>query len=351
MDVHGSRKSFASDNYSGVHPEVMAALHAANQGHVPSYGADPYTERAVSLFKSLFGTGTEVYFVYNGTGANVLGLKATTRSFNSIICSELAHINVDESTAPEVFTGCKILPVPQYHGKIRPEDIEQKLIRIGDQHHPQPRIISISQSSEYGTVYSVEEIRELAKLARRYDLLLHMDGSRIANAAVSLNQNFRDFTFDAGVDIVSFGGTKNGMMFGEAVLFRDRETAGYAGFLRKQGMQLHSKMRFIGTQFCAMLEADLWQRNAAHANRMAARLYAALKVIPGITITQPVDANGVFAIFPPHIIPKMQEQFFFYVWNEKLSEVRLMCSFDTTEREVDSFAAKAAELLGVSASV
>lgn len=350
MSMHSSGKSFASDNYSGVHPEIMAALNAANEGHVPSYGADPYTARAVELFKSLFGESIEVYLVYNGTGANVLGLKAATQSFNSIVCSELAHINVDESTAPQAFTGCKIITVPQYHGKIQPADVEEKLIRFGDMHHAQPRIISISQSTEYGTVYTVEEIRELAELAHRNGMLLHMDGSRISNAAVSIDKDFRAFTFDAGVDILSFGGTKNGMMFGEAVLFRDKDIAGYAGYLRKQGMQLHSKMRFIGAQFCALIEGDLWKRSAAHANRMATRLHTALSAIPGITITQPVEANGVFAIFPSHIIPAMQEHYFFYVWYDKLSEVRLMCSFDTTEQEVDSFASKLAELLGVSAN-
>ncbi len=351
MSMHSSGKSFASDNYSGVHPEIMAALNAANEGHVPSYGADPYTARAVKLFKSLFGESTEVYLVYNGTGANVLGLKAGTQSFNSIVCSELAHINVDESTAPQVFTGCKIITVPQYHGKIKPADVEEKLIRFGDMHHAQPRIISISQSTEYGTVYTVEEIRGLAELAHRNGMLLHMDGSRISNAAVSLGKDFRAFTFDAGVDILSFGGTKNGMMFGEAVLFRDKDIAGYAGYLRKQGMQLHSKMRFIGAQFCALIEGDLWKGSAAHANRMATRLGNALSAIRGITITQPVEANGVFAIFPAQIIPAMQEHYFFYVWDDKLSEVRLMCSFDTTEQEVDSFAAKLAELPGAAPNV
>ncbi len=350
MSIHSSGKSFASDNYSGVHPEIMAALNAANQGHMPSYGADSYTKRAVGLFKSLFGENTEVFLVYNGTGANVLGLKAATQSFNAIICSELAHINVDESTAPQVFTGCRILTIPQYNGKIRPADVEEKLIRFGDQHHAQPRIISISQSTEYGTVYTIEEISELANLAHRHNMLLHMDGSRISNAAVSINRDFREITFDAGVDILSFGGTKNGMMFGEAVLFRDKDKAGYAGYLRKQGMQLHSKMRFIAAQFCALFEGDLWRRSATHSNRMATRLSVALGAIPGITITQPVEANGVFAIFPPHIVSKMQEHFFFYVWNDKLSEVRLMCSFDTTEQEVDLFAAKVAELLDVNAN-
>src|SRR5690606_29881395 len=206
MSMHSSGKSFASDNYSGVHPEIMAALNAANEGHVPSYGADPYTARAVELFKSLFGESIEVYLVYNGTGANVLGLKAATQSFNSIVCSELAHINVDESTAPQAFTGCKIITVPQYHGKIQPADVEEKLIRFGDQHHAQPKIISISQSTEYGTVYTRKEIQEMADLAHRHNMLLHMDGSRISNAAVSIDKDFRAFTFDAGVDILSFGG-------------------------------------------------------------------------------------------------------------------------------------------------
>lgn len=338
------KKAFASDNYSGVHPEIFNALLKANEGHVGSYGADEYTARAIELFKQHFGTNIEVFFAYNGTGANVLGLSALTNSFHSIICSDLAHINVDESTAPEKFTGCKLLTIPTQDGKIYPEQVEARIIRVNDQHHPQVKVISISQTTEYGTTYTIEEIKALAATARKHNLYFHMDGSRISNAAVSLQQSFRSFTCDAGVDVLSFGGTKNGMMFGEAVIFFNPELAKNFPFIRKQGMQLHSKMRFIGAQFEALLTNELWKRNAAHANSMAVRLASGLKKL-NIRLTQSVDANGIFALLDSAIIPQLQEENFFYVWNEKTFEVRLMCSFDTTEKEVDGFLQKLELLL------
>ena len=337
-------KAFASDNYSGVHPEIMDALVKANVGHVSSYGADEYTGRATSKFKELFGTDTEVYFVYNGTGANVISLSALTRSFNSIICSELAHINVDESTAPERLTGCKLVGIPTKDGKIYPDQIEQRIQRVGDQHHPQAKVISISQLTEYGTLYSVDELKALSDVASKHGLYLHVDGSRISNAAVSLNKNFSEFTRDVGVDILSFGGTKNGMMFGEAILIFNKDLTEHFAFLRKQGMQLHSKMRFISAQFEAFLSNDLWKRNATHSNNMARKLEQALLSIPKVKITQSVDGNGVFAIIPREIVPELQKEVFFYVWNEELSEARLMCSFDTQEEEIERFAAKLREL-------
>jgi len=333
-------KSFASDNYSGVHTEIMEALQRANQSHMASYGNDEITNRAVNKFKEHFGDDIEVYFVYNGTGANTLGLGALTQSFNSVICSELAHINVDESTAPEKFTGCKLIGVPTRDGKISARQVAEKIQRLGDPHHPQSRVISISQLTEYATAYTVDEIKSLSEVAKRYDLFLHMDGARISNAAVSLNQDFRVFTRDAGVDVLSFGGTKNGMMFGEAVVFFKKEPATYFHFLRKQGMQLHSKMRFISAQFEALLSNDLWKRNARHANTMAKKLAEGLRQIPQVNITQQVDGNGVFAILPKEIIAPLQQEVYFYVWNERTSEVRLMCSFDTTEEEIDRFIKK-----------
>lgn len=329
------KKTLASDNYAGVHPEIMDAIIKANVGHQGSYGADDFTAEAVLKFKQFFGDLADVHFAYNGTGANVLGLSAITKSFHSIICSDGAHINVDESTAPEKFLGCKLLTIPSANGKIYPDQVEDKIIRVGDQHHPQVKAISISQSTEYGTVYNVEEVKALSIVAKKHKLLLHMDGSRIANAAFSLNKDFREFTIDAGVDVLSFGGTKNGMMFGEAVIFFDGQLSSDFAFLRKQGMQLHSKMRFISAQFSALLSNDLWKRNAGHANRMAQRLEAGLKKFSSIRITQSVDANGIFAIVPSSIIPQLQQACFFYVWNERLSEVRLMCSWDTTEEDVD----------------
>lgn len=335
-----TKNTFASDNYAGVHPEIMEALQRANQGHAASYGADGFTERAVKKFREYFGETAEVFFVYNGTGANVLGLQAQTQSFHSILCSELAHINVDESTAPEKFMGCKLIPVPTQNGKIYPDQLEARIIRLDDQHHPQAKVISISQTTEYATVYTVEEVKALSAVAKKYNLYLHMDGSRLANAAASLNADFASFTRDAGVDVLSFGGTKNGMMFGEAVIFFGPELATYFKFIRKQGMQLHSKMRFISAQFEALLSNDLWKRSATHSNKMAKLLEQELKKISGVRITQSVDANGIFAIIPPAIIPDLQQEHFFYVWNEKTSEVRLMCSFDTTEEDVRSFSEK-----------
>jgi threonine aldolase len=339
------KKTFASDNYSGVHPAVMQALAAANSGHAASYGADDFTATAVEKFKEHFGKHIEVFLVYNGTGANVLGLQALTRSFHSILCAELAHINVDESTAPEKFLGCKLIPVPAPNGKMTAGDIEAKVQRMEDQHHPQAKVISLSQSTEYGTVYSVEELKAISAVAKKHNLYLHMDGSRIANAAVSLNSAFADFTRDAGVDVLSYGGTKNGMMFGEAIIVFNPALAEELKFFRKQGMQLHSKMRFIGAQFSALLTDDLWKKNAAHANRMAALLKQELLQIKEVKITQSVDANGIFAIFPRNVIEPMQKEYFFYVWNEKTSEVRLMCSFDTTQEEVRNFGRRLKELL------
>ena len=337
-------KTFASDNYSGVHPEIMEALLKANSGHASSYGADDYTARAFKRFHTYFGVDIEIYLVYNGTGANVLGLSAITNSFNSIICSDLAHINVDESTAPEKFLGCKLVTIPTINGKIYPDQIEAKIQRREDQHHPQAKVISISQSTEYGTVYTPEEIRAISAVAKKYNLFLHMDGSRISNAAVSLQKDFRAFTRDVGVDVLSFGGTKNGMMFGEAVIFFNTSLAQQMKYIRKQGMQLHSKGRFIGAQFEALLSNDLWKRSAAHANTMASLLKKGLSQIPGITITQSVDANSIFAIMPPSMIIALQEEHFFYVWNDRTNEVRLMCSFDTTEDEINKFIATAKKL-------
>ena len=336
MSANG-KKTFASDNYAGVHPEIMSALAAANVGHEGSYGADRHTTDCVEKFRSLFGTDTEVFLVYNGTGANVVALSAMTNSWQSVICPESAHINVDESTAPEKFTGCKLIAVPTPDGKLTPGLINSRIQRIGDQHHPQARVVSISQPTEYGTLYTVDEVKAIAEVAHANNLLLHMDGARISNAAVALGVDFRSFTRDAGVDVLSFGGTKNGMMFGEAILVFRKELSNNLQYLRKQGMQLHSKMRFIAAQFNAMLSNNLWARNARHANAMALRLAAGIADMPSVNLTQRVQVNGLFLILPTALIPILQQQSFFYVWNEFTSEVRLMCSWDTTENDVDSF--------------
>jgi threonine aldolase len=338
-------KTFASDNYSGVHPEILQALSAVNKEHAAAYGADEITRNTIKKIETYFGKDIDVYFVYNGTGANVVSLSAITQSYQAIICSDVAHIQVDESTAPEKFTGCRLLPVPSVNGKIRPDDIQRRIQRVGDQHHPQARAISVSQPTEYGTVYTVEEIRAISEVAKKNNLLLHMDGSRISNAAVSLGKPFREFTCDAGVDVLSFGGTKNGMMFGEAVLFFNKAVSQQVKFIRKQSMQLHSKMRFISAQFEALLTNELWKKNALHSNAMARLLETELKKFASIKITRPVEANGVFVIIPPAIISGLQKESFFYIWNEAISEARLMCSFDTTEEDVYGFIKKLRELL------
>ncbi len=339
------KKGFASDNNSGVHPEILKAMTEANRGHVTGYGDDPYTLEALEIFREKFGKETEVFFVFNGTGANVLGLSSVARSFHSIICAETAHIQVDECGAPEKFTGCKLLAVAPENGKLTPQAVQRHLHGFDFEHHAQPRIISISQATELGTVYRPEEIRALAKLAHSHNMLLHMDGARIANAAVSLNLDFKEFTKDCGVDILSFGGTKNGMMMGEAVLIFNPELAVNTKYLRKQSMQLFSKMRFVGAQFIAYFKNDLWRETAAHSNKMAKLLENEVAKIPQIKITRPVEANGVFAEIPQSIVEPLQEKFFFYLWDETKPEVRWMTSFDTTEKEIFEFVETIKELI------
>lgn len=331
------KRSFASDNNAGVHPEILEAITRANEGHVVAYGDDPYTDHAIKVFKKHFGKQVEVFFVFGGTGANVLGLKAATESYHAVVCAETAHINVDECGAPEKFTGCKLLTVPTPDGKVRAEQVKPFLEHIGFEHHVQARVISISQATEMGTVYTASELKALASFAHKHEMLLHMDGARIANAAVSLSTDFKKITSDVGVDVLSFGGAKNGMMFGEAVVFFDPKLAAGFKYLRKQGTHLPSKMRFISAQFTALLEKDLWRRNAEHSNRMARVLAAELAQIREIKITQKVESNGVFAILPKRYVPILQKKYFFYVWNEATSEVRFMTSFDTTEEDIRDF--------------
>ena len=339
-------RGFASDNNAGVHPEILKAIDEVNQGHVIAYGDDPYTAQAIDKFKEHFGNDIDVYFVFNGTAANVLGITALTRSFNSIICSDLAHLHVDECGAPEKYTGCKLLTVPSPDGKLTIGGIQGHLHGFDFEHHAQPKVVSITQVTEMGTVYRPEEIREIADLVHSYNMYLHMDGARLSNAAVSLNCGFRNITVEAGVDVLSFGGTKNGMMFGEAIVFFNKNLTGDFKYIRKQGMQLGSKMRFISAQFNALLSNDLWRRNAKHSNDMAGYLEEKVKHIPGIKITQPVEANAVFAILPAESIPELQKQFFFYVWDETTSEVRWMTSFDTTKEDIDRFAQTLENILG-----
>lgn len=332
-----NKRGFASDNNSGVHPEIMKAIMEVNHGHTIAYGDDIYTEKAIEKVKEHFGNNIDVFFVFIGTAANVLSLHAATRSWNSVICAETAHINEDECGAPEKFNGFKLLSVETDDGKLTVGAINKHMKGIDFQHHSQPKIISITQVTELGTVYSANEIKEIADFAHKNNMYLHMDGARIANAAVSLNMGFKEFTSDVGVDILSFGGTKNGMMYGEAIIFLNKELGESFKYIRKQGMQLASKMRFISAQFERYLSDNLWYENAKHSNEMAQLLASKLKDIPEIEITQKVEANGIFAKVPKDIIPKLKQEFFFYDWDEENSEVRWMTSYDTTENEIIEF--------------
>jgi threonine aldolase len=330
-------RSFASDNNAGVHPEVLKALSAVNQGHTVGYGDDPYTDSAVRHFKRHFGDDIEVFFVFNGTAANCLGLKALTKSYEAVICAEGAHINVDECGAPEKFTGCKLIPINAKEGKLTVQTVSAAYHGIGDQHHVQPKVISITQASEVGTVYKPGEVRQLADFAHQRGMFLHVDGARIANAAASLGLNLRESTRDLGMDVLSFGATKNGGMGAEAVVFFNPMLARSFKFYRKQGMQLASKMRFLSAQFEALFNHDLWLKNARHSNRMAQLLRRELRKIPQVKVIYKVEANGVFAQIPPRAIAKLQKRYFFYVWDEEQSVVRWMCSWDTTEADVKQF--------------
>ena len=330
-------RSFASDNNATVHPEVLEAIRRANYGHVVGYGDDPHTESAVGTFRKQFGSDVAVFFVFNGTAANVLSLQALTRPFHAVLCPELSHIYTDECGAPEKFTGCKLLPLPAPVGKLTVETVAHAYHGIGDQHHVQPRVISITQSTEMGTVYQPAEVEALARFAHARKMFLHMDGARISNAAAAQQLTLRQATRDLGVDVLSFGGTKNGLMGVEAVVLFRPELAEDFLFVRKQGMQLASKMRYMSVQMEALLTDDLWRRNAEHANRMARLLEQEVKKIPRLKIVYPVEANGVFAQIPHEAIKKIQEQYFFYVWNEEESVVRWMCSFDTTEEDIREF--------------
>ena len=330
-------RSFASDNNAVVHPEALAAIQRANQGHAVGYGDDEHTEAAVGKFRAEFGADIEVFFVFNGTAANVLSLQALTRSFHAVLCPELSHIYADECGAPERMTGCKLVPLAAPDGKLTVEVVEHAYHGIGDQHHVQPRVISITQSTEMGTVYKLAEIKALAQFAHDRKMFLHMDGARISNAVAAQGLTLRQATRDLGVDVLSFGGTKNGLMGVEAVVFFRPELAQDFLFVRKQGMQLASKMRYMSAQMEALLTDDLWRRNAEHSNRMARLLEEQVKRIPRVKVVYPVEANGVFAQIPTEAIRKIQERYFFYVWSEEESVVRWMCSFDTTEEDVEQF--------------
>ncbi len=331
------RRGFASDNNAGIHTAILEEISNVNKGHVIGYGSDEYTEKALSLFKEQLGADTETFFVFTGTAANVLSLSGIIRSWHSVIAASTAHLEQDECGAPEKFTGAKVLTVDTPDGKIKPEYIDKHMHGIDFEHHSQPKVISITQSTEMGTVYTVSEIRAIADFAHSHGMFLHMDGARIANAAVSLGLPFKAFTTDAGVDVLSFGGTKNGMMFGEAVCFLRPGLSSDFKYMRKQSMQLSSKMRFISAQYIAYFNNDLWKNSASHANTMAELLAKKLSLFKDLHVTQKVESNGVFIIMPHVIAEKMRKHYFFYPWNERTSEYRLMTSWDTQENDIEDF--------------
>ena len=331
------KRGFASDNNAGIHHKVLKAMQDANIGHCIAYGDDIYTQSAIAKIKEHFGEDIDVYFTFNGTGSNVLALKMLTESYNSIICAETAHINVDECGAPGKFTGCKLLSVPTENGKLTIEKIKYHMHDFGFEHHSQPKVISIAQVTEMGTVYTQNEIKEITDYAHENGMFVHMDGARLCNAAVSLGISLREITADVGVDVLSLGLTKNGAMNAEAIIFFNQKISKNFKYYRKQGMQLASKMRFMAVQFETLLTGDLWKKNAEHANKMAKILAESVKEFSQIQITQEVEANGVFAIVPSDIIPGLQEEFFFYMWDEHKSEVRWMTSFDTQIKDIEKF--------------
>lgn len=337
-------RSFASDNNSGVHPEVMAAIIEANRDHAAGYGDDRWTERAAECVRQVFGEEARPFFLFNGTGANSVALQAVTRSFHSILCAATAHIYVDECNAPARMTGCQLIAVATPDGKLTPDLLRPHLQHFGDCHHAQPGAVYISQATELGTLYTVEEVRAIASLVHAHGMKLHMDGARLANACAALGCTMREVTVDAGVDILSLGGTKNGMMMGEAVVAFREEVAADIKYYRKQSAQLASKMRYLSAQFIPYLDG-LWLRNAQHANRQARRLAAALARFSQLRLTQPVETNQLFIAMPRTVIARLSERYFFYVWNEAADEVRFVTSWDTTDEDIDALVDALAEIM------
>lgn len=332
-------RSFGSDNNASVHPKIMEALTDANRDQAPGYGDDEWTQRASESVRSLFDGEVLPLFVYNGTGSNMVALQLMTRSYNSILCAETAHIAVDECNAPGKFTGSMLRPVDTPDGKLTPELLRPYLTGFGFEHHSQPGALYVSQCTELGTVYTPEELKALVDFVHGYGLKVHLDGARIANAAVSLGVSIKEISQDCGVDTMTLGGTKNGLMFGECVVVFDKSLFDAAKYVRKQSGQLASKMRYISAQFSAYLENGLWLECAAHANRMAGILYRRLSAIPGIVFTQKVQSNQLFLTMPKKVSEKLSEDYFFYYWNEAVGEVRFVTSFDTVEKDIDNLVA------------
>jgi threonine aldolase len=334
-------RSFASDNYAGVHPEVLTAIADANGGHQVAYGEDLYTARLREVVRDQFGARAEVYPVFNGTGANVVALTSLLPRWGAVIAATTAHINTDEAGAPERMTGIKLLTVPTPDGKLTPDLVAREAWGWGDEHRAQPSAVSITQTTELGTLYTADEVRAIADFAHRHDMAVHMDGSRLWNAAAALGASLGDITTAAGVDILSLGGTKNGLLGTEAVVVLDPDRATGLTYLRKLTMQLASKMRFASAQLLALFDDDLGLRSAAHANAMAARLRSTLEAhaLPGLEFTQTTCANAIFATLPTGVADRIREQVRFYDWDRARGEVRWMTAWDTTEADVDTFAA------------
>jgi threonine aldolase len=338
-------RGFASDNSATVHPKVLEAIASVNTGHAFGYGHDDYTHEIEARVAEAFGGAAGVFFVFNGTGANIVSLRAACRPWEAVICADTAHLAVDECGAPEAIAGVKLLTTPNSNGKLTPEAIERLIVRIDDEHAVQPRVVSISEATELGTLYTLDEASAITSLAHRHGLRVHLDGARLSNAAAALGVSLQALTTDVGIDIVSFGGTKNGLLGAEAVVILDPVLAEGFLYLRKQSMQLASKMRFLAAQFDALLTDGLWRESAGHANAMAARLAAAVGNLPGLEITRPVEANAVFATLPAAATRILLARFAFYMWDEHAGEVRWMCSWDTTDDDVDTFAAAVADAL------
>lgn len=335
---------FASDNYAGAHPAVLEAVAAANTGWARAYGDDEWTARLRARLRELFGD-VEAFPVFNGTGGNVTALSAVLRPFQAVICPETAHINVDECGAPERVAGAKLVDVPTPDGKLTPELLRGRLVGFGDQHHVQARVVSVSQTTELGTVYTPEELRALAEVAHGAELLLHVDGARLVNAAAALGLQLRELTADCGVDVLTLGGTKCGLLGAEAVVFFPSALADGFLYARKQGTQLASKMRYISAQLLRLFEDDLWRETAGHANAMARRLGDAVAAVPGVELAYPVQANAVFAAVPAAAIERLHERYHFYAWDEDAGVVRLMCAWQTTPDDVDALVAALREAM------
>ncbi|MCB0391529.1 MAG: low specificity L-threonine aldolase [Bdellovibrionales bacterium] len=341
-------KSLGSDNHSGIHPEILEALIQTNYGHSPSYGTDELTEEVYKIFKSHFGEKAETFFVFNGTAANVLSIKCFLKSFESVLCAADSHLNLDECGAPEAISGCKLIPLPSPEGKITVDQCREALIRLGDQHYSQPKMVSITQPTELGTLYSYEEMKALSQFCKENSLYFHIDGARFIHAAHQLNKSFKELTQDIGVDVLSFGGTKNGLLYGEAVIVFSKDKIRDLKFYRKQCLQLPSKMRFLSTQFKALLDRDLWRKISQKECELASYLAEKVASIPEVKVFQKVQANSVFVKLPKEWVKPLRNSHFFYIWNEKDWSARWMMSFDTEREDLDEFVNKILELRGES---